>query len=70
MRKLIILQVISIFSCGANAGDDWDFAMPHKNRCSEGGQQQIVWMKESEESCCRFHIPSTARYCYRMTQFA
>lgn len=41
MRATVILLALLCTSVPAFAGDEWDFSMPHKNRCSDGGQLQM-----------------------------
>jgi hypothetical protein len=39
MRSWILAIALLSASLHASADDEWDYAMPHKNRCSDGGQQ-------------------------------
>ena len=41
MRGLVISFALLHLPLAAVAGDEWDFAVPHKRRCSDGGQQQM-----------------------------
>lgn len=51
IMRIVSLFIYLLFACsGAVADEDWDFAAPHKNRCSIGGQQQMNACLASEYS--------------------
>jgi uncharacterized protein YecT (DUF1311 family) len=41
MCKHCVLLGALLYAFATHAADDWDFAAPHKERCSHGGQQQM-----------------------------
>lgn len=41
MKRYLVFIIPMLFSSGAFAGYEWDYAAPSKNRCSVGGQQDM-----------------------------
>jgi uncharacterized protein YecT (DUF1311 family) len=50
MRSIVLSITLLHLPFAAIAGDEWDFAMPHKSRCSDGGQQQMNSCLAMEEA--------------------